>query len=292
MAAYISHSEIDDAMVTALRGGLKAQNIDTWDPTSMGTGLSRSAQVREAIGNCDVCIFMVTQSSLKDPWCMAEVGAFWGAGKRVIVFMLDPKADESLIPPQLKGDLPTTKFEKVVEDVRKIILEADERRRMEEARRPRKVSEMTIEMLYDALASLRSTALDSLPMGEAMRLIQEHISHDLAEVEVMQPLINRLVGVPQVFIEGAASRYWPKSFTLTTNTGEWQGFASRFTSYQLIDEYSNCLLIFYKDKSCAAAAAANSVVVQEGKVRCDGLIVNPGLIDVGETIQLLAKGDA
>lgn len=292
MTAFISHSEKDEGVVSALRAGLTGQSVATWNPASMGAGASLKNQLREAINSCDVCIFYATQSSLKDSWCMAHIGAFWGAGKPVIAFIADPEVDETKLPPQLQGDLWTSNFEKVVQDVQKILLEANDRRRQETARRPRKVSEMTIALLYDALASLRSTDLDKLPVGEAMRLIQENICNDLADVETMQPLINRLVGVPQVFIEEAAGKYWPTAFTLTTPTGAWLGFAKKFTSYQLIDEYSNCLLVFFENKSCVAATAAGTVVVREGQIKFDGLVENPGLISLGEPLQLMAKGDA
>ena len=129
MAAFISHSQKDSGMFSALRAGLKGQGVEVWDPESMGAGGSLREQLREAISNCDVCIFLATQSSVQSGWCMAEVGAFWGAEKRVIVYMADPATDETKLPPQLKGDLWTNNFDRLVRDVQKIISEADERRK-------------------------------------------------------------------------------------------------------------------------------------------------------------------
>lgn len=129
MAAFISHSQKDGGMFSALRAGLTGQGVNVWDPASMGAGASLSEQLREAIGSCQVCIFLATQSSIQSAWCMAELGAFWGAGKRVIVFIMDPAIDETQLPPQFKGNLWTKNFDQVVRDVQKIILEAGERRK-------------------------------------------------------------------------------------------------------------------------------------------------------------------
>jgi nucleoside 2-deoxyribosyltransferase len=129
MPAFISHSQKDSGMFSALRAGLTGQGIPTWDPASMGAGGSLREQLREAINNCDVCVFLATKSSVDSAWCMAEIGAFWGADKHVIVYMADPTIDETQLPPQLKGDLWTNNFDRLVRDVQKIILEADERRK-------------------------------------------------------------------------------------------------------------------------------------------------------------------
>ena len=291
MSAFISHSKKDVATFTAFRAGLTGQGIVVWNPESMGAGASLSDQLREAINSSDVCIFFATKNSIQSDWCMAEVGAFWGAGKDVIVYKADPEVDQSLFPPQLQGDIWRDDFDLVVRDVKKIIFEADERRKREAAIRPRMVSEMTIATLYDALTSLRSTALDALPVGEAMRLIHENISDNLADAETMHPLIGRLVGVPHGIIREIAGKYWPTPFRLATDTGEWVGFARKFTSYELAREYSNCLLILFDAKCCVAASAASTVVEREDKIVVDGLVENAATILLGTPKQLSAKGD-
>ncbi|HJU53893.1 MAG TPA: toll/interleukin-1 receptor domain-containing protein [Pyrinomonadaceae bacterium] len=129
MPAFISHSMRDGGIFSALRAGLMGQNIPTWDPASMASGVSLAAQLREAINGCEVCVFLATKNSIESNWCMAEVGAFWGAGKRVIVFVADPEVDETKFPPQLKGDLWTDNFAQVANDVKKIILAADEKQK-------------------------------------------------------------------------------------------------------------------------------------------------------------------
>jgi hypothetical protein len=262
MAVFISYNEKDVAVFSTLRGGLEAQGVIVWKPESMEAGASLRDQLRDAINKCHVCVFLATKNSIHYDWCLAQVGAFWGAGKRVIVFRADPEIIETQLPPQLHGNVWHNEFDFVVRDVKKIIFDAEDERKREDERRPKMVSEMTIGALYDALTSLRSTALDSFPVSEAIRLIHENISHNLTDPETMQPLIGRLVGVPQRFLEEIIDRYWPTRFMLVTDTGEWIGFARKFTSYELAressKEYSNCLLVLYKveTKVCAAAVAA------------------------------------
>ena len=290
MFTFISHSAKDNPAVSSFRAGLIGQGIKVWDPESMEAGALRSDQVRNAINSSDVCVFLATEHSIKDEWCMAEVGAFWGAGKAIIVYKLKQELEDDLLPPQLQGQFWRDNFDLLVRDIKKFIFEADEKRKREAARRPRMVSELTIATLYDALTSLRTTALDALPVSEAMRLIHETIFNNLADQHSMLPLIGRLVGVPKIIIEDMAVKYWPTPFRLITDSGEWLGFAKKFASYELTSEYSNCLLILCNATSCVAAITASTVAEREDKIFFDGLIEN-GSIPLGTPRQLSPRSD-
>jgi hypothetical protein len=300
MSAYISYSDVDNGPFTMLLDGLQSQGVKVWDRASMGAGESRRDQLRKAISECDVCVFLATQNSIKSDWCKAEVGAFWGAGKGVIVFMVGTDVEASMLPPQLQEDIRHDNFRYVIRDVKKIIFDAEEGRKHEANRRPKLVNEMTIALLYDALASLRSSAQDALPVGEAMRLIHESLSQNLADEETIRPLIGRLVGVPQNVVEQfvGKGKYWPILFRLTTDTGEWVGFAKEFTSRELTSgeltsQYSGCLLILYDAKPwCAAAVTANAVVGREERIVCEGLIENGAGAALGMPKRLEGAGDA
>jgi hypothetical protein len=124
MPAFISHSQKDGGAFSVMLAALSGQGVATWEPESMGAGASLRDQLKEAINNCDVCVFLATKNSVESRWCMAELGAFWGAGKRVIVFMADPSVTEEQFPPQLRGDIWTDDFMRVVRDVKKIVSEA------------------------------------------------------------------------------------------------------------------------------------------------------------------------
>lgn len=114
MTVFISHCQKDKAAFSTLCMALKGNNIPFWDPESMQPGASLPEQLREAIATCDLCIFIATPRSLKSKWCSAELGAFWGVGKRVITFIADPTLTDDDLPPQFQGYLWTSDAEKVL----------------------------------------------------------------------------------------------------------------------------------------------------------------------------------
>jgi hypothetical protein len=105
MPAFISHSFKDEAVYSAICLAVDAGGIKRWDPATMPAGESLADQLRDAIRECEVCAFIATRRSIESPWCLAELGAFWGAGKRVLLFMVDPDLSDPMLPPQFKGNL-------------------------------------------------------------------------------------------------------------------------------------------------------------------------------------------
>jgi hypothetical protein len=105
MPVFISHSHRDQASYTALCRALDYEHISHWDVASILAGSHLADQLRTAIEKCEVCVFLATRSSIESNWCLAEIGAFWGAGKRVIVYLSDAQLSEEDLPPQLRGNL-------------------------------------------------------------------------------------------------------------------------------------------------------------------------------------------
>src|SRR5262245_38427407 len=99
MATFISHNFKDEAVYSTLCLALDAAGVTRWDPKSMELGESLSEQLVSAIRACEVCIFVATRRSIESPWCLAELGAFWGSGKKVLMFMTDPDLAEATLPP-------------------------------------------------------------------------------------------------------------------------------------------------------------------------------------------------
>jgi hypothetical protein len=290
MSVYISYDFDDEGAYSLLCMALEGQNVSYWSPKTMKAGKSLKEQLRAGINACEVCIFLATPRSIESPWCAAEVGAFWGAGKRVILYKTDPTIDNAKIPPQLQEDLWTSDVKEVVRIVREDLTAANERKRQEAARRPRLVSEMSISTLYDVLGSLKNQYLDNLPVPEAMRLIQENILTNLADAEALiQPLIKQLVGVPREIVEEAASRQWPALFILKTDTGEWLGFAKSPIDNKRIDGYTNCLLLLCDSKHCIAATAVSAIVMQDARIDYDKIIAKFGETSLGDARQLSAR---
>lgn len=77
-------------------------------------------QLRRGIEDCDICVFVATELAIESKWCLAEVGAFWGAGKPVIVFQDNTNLGDRDIPPQLQGCLKATNTSQVIDAVVKL----------------------------------------------------------------------------------------------------------------------------------------------------------------------------
>ena len=128
MPVFVSHSQLDGAQYSSLCLALDGASVPRWNPDSMKLGGSLSGQLREAIENCEVCVFLATKQSLKSSWCMAELGAFWGAGKTVIVFVAETGLTEAMLPPQFRGVLWSADALSVVQAALEVIASEQKRR--------------------------------------------------------------------------------------------------------------------------------------------------------------------
>lgn len=117
MPVFISHSHEDEASYSALCLALDGAQIPRYDVAAFVPGLSLSDQLRAVINKCEVCVFLATRRSIQSRWCLAELGAFWGAGKRTVVYLCDPDLTEAEIPPQFQGNLRTTSARQLVDAV-------------------------------------------------------------------------------------------------------------------------------------------------------------------------------
>ena len=113
-SVFISHSHKDQASYSALCLALESSGISRWDVSKLTLGRSLSDGLREAINECEVCVFLATKRSIKSSWCLAELGAFWGAKKKVIIYQAEPDIAKSEIPPQFQGDLWTSDAKKLL----------------------------------------------------------------------------------------------------------------------------------------------------------------------------------
>src|SRR5688572_19720770 len=117
MSIFVSHSQQDEAVYSNFCLTLDGTGVKRWDQQTMAVGGSLADQLREAIRICDGCVFLATKRSVESKWCMAELGAFWGAGKRVIVFLADPEISEGQLPVQFQGNLWSRSAHRVLEAI-------------------------------------------------------------------------------------------------------------------------------------------------------------------------------
>jgi hypothetical protein len=114
---FISYSQKDEAVYSGFCYALKGAGVDFWDQHTLAVGQSLADQLREAIQVCDACVFLATKWSVESKWCMAELGAFWGAGKQVMIFITDPEVGEAQLPSQFQGNLWTRDAGKVMTSI-------------------------------------------------------------------------------------------------------------------------------------------------------------------------------
>lgn len=116
MPIFISYSSHDPVpYAQRLCHLLDAHKVPRWDIVQMREGGLLETQIRSAIETCEACVFVATKGSVNSKWCMAEVGAFWGSGKPVIIYMAGPDVSKEDLPPQFLGALRTDDDIRVVE---------------------------------------------------------------------------------------------------------------------------------------------------------------------------------
>jgi hypothetical protein len=105
MAVFLSHSFENKPEFDNIVDALVQAGVPYWNPAEVKAGSSLRDQLRQAVQRCSVCIFIATHRSLQSSWCGAELGAFWGAGKPVIVYLADSSLSDEELPPIVQGDV-------------------------------------------------------------------------------------------------------------------------------------------------------------------------------------------
>src|SRR5262245_48315475 len=105
MSVFISHSFENKVEFDNIVDALTHAGVEYWNPAEVKSGGSLRDQLRQAVDQCGLCVFIATHRSLKSSWCGAELGAFWGAGKPVIVYIADSSLADDELPPVVQGDV-------------------------------------------------------------------------------------------------------------------------------------------------------------------------------------------
>ena len=117
LPVFISHSHEDEAIYSSLCIALDASGICRWSPEELSLGERIADGLKAAIEECSKCIFIATARSINSIWCLAELGAFWGANKKVFVYLADPTIEEKDIPKQFQGNLWTNNTKKLIASI-------------------------------------------------------------------------------------------------------------------------------------------------------------------------------
>jgi CheY-like chemotaxis protein len=125
MTVFISHSFDDQSEFENVTDWLDRIGAPFWKPAEIKSGASLRGQLRQAIGSCSVCIFVATHKSVASSWCGAELGAFWGAGIPVIVYLADSSLPDEALPPILQGDVWDRRLSRIASRAAELVKERD-----------------------------------------------------------------------------------------------------------------------------------------------------------------------
>lgn len=153
MSTFISHAFDDSTHFENITDTLKLRGVPFWDPhAEIKTGASLREQLRAAVERCRLCIFIATPKSIASGWCGVELGAFWGAGKPIIVYVPDEDLSDEDLPQIVKGDVWERRIAKIVERAKEFVDQAAAPS-TPSAPRHAPVSQLTVEQLERLIAS-------------------------------------------------------------------------------------------------------------------------------------------
>jgi hypothetical protein len=276
MKVFISHSFGDDARFDDLCLALEKEGLEYWNPKEMRGGASLREQLRKAIQECELCVFLATHKSVDSNWCLAELGAFWGSQKKVIIYVADETLTDDDLPQQFKGDIWQRKLRDVVREVKQTLAEAEgnQRERTQKEDSAARVGDISVGTLLDLLRNILRQPGQNPPFSETMDRLASLISSKTkaaGDVEIspdfsaaLKPYLTLLMGEPIESLKSLGKGTWKSGFTIETSTGSWTGYSCIEATYAGgdVEIHTGCLIIHLRGGFVDACA----VVAQVGEI--------------------------
>ena len=158
MPAFISHSFENRPEFENVTDALELRDVPFWSPAEIRPGASLREQLRAAVEQCGLCIFIATRKSIESSWCGAELGAFWGAGKPIIVYLAEPSLTDDELPQIVQGDVWERRISKIAERAKEILAQSAGDSGAGRAKRDSSVARLTVEQLERIIAGAVSLA--------------------------------------------------------------------------------------------------------------------------------------
>lgn len=152
MTVFISHSFDNKPEFDNIVDALTQAGVPYWDPAEIKSGDSLREQLRQAIYSCSVCIFVATHRAVHSSWCGAELGAFWGAGRPIIVYLADSSLVDEELPPIVHGDVWDRRISRVVARAKEFAIEVASNPSEVEIDQRSRVGNMTVKQLQKLIA--------------------------------------------------------------------------------------------------------------------------------------------
>lgn len=158
MSAFISHSFENKPEFENVTDALDLRGVAYWNPAEIHAGASLREQLRAAVERCSLCIFIATRKSVDSSWCGAELGAFWGAGKPIVVYLAEASLTEDELPQIVQGDVWERRISKIADRAKEITAQSPIDCQPGRARRDSSVAQLTVEQLEKMIAGAVSLA--------------------------------------------------------------------------------------------------------------------------------------
>jgi hypothetical protein len=249
MPVFISHSFENKPEFDNIADALEHESIEYWKPESLRAGSPLSDQLRLSIVEAELCVFVATRHSVESSWCGAELGAFWGAGKPVLIYIAEASLTEGELPKQFKGHLTERRISRVVEAVQKHLAEPRETEKKTQDR-AHVVGSMSAEELKVLIADAVNRTQDAAFVESTLSRIalvhrDSNLAEDSPEHRVLRELLTSLLSVSGTAVREGAKRTndWKHTFSFSTDTGDWIGLAQSYEAHP----YDRAPIGFYRD---------------------------------------------
>jgi hypothetical protein len=242
-------------------------------------------------------VFIATRTSVSSPWCSAELGAFWGAKKRVLIFLADDSLEDTDLPRQFQGHFLQRRIKGLIKDCRQYLDELDAEQRLMGAPSGNtgvgNISREELTLLIED-AIFRATS-NSLAASALLELEAQHTPS--GDAEISQDGIKRLdralhsfLGLMRSSLDASAPQLWPHAISVETSTGHWRGYAKTadWQSYNYV--HTPCLFFRYDDKFRVVAVVLCRwyVELDRGGETVGGVIATAGNAELGQVRNITA----
>jgi CheY-like chemotaxis protein len=167
MPAFISHSFENRPEFENVTDALELRGVPFWNPAEIRPGGSLRDQLRVAVERCNLCIFIATRKSVDSSWCGAELGAFWGAGKPIVVYLAEASLTDDELPQIVQGDVWERRISKIADRAKEIIAQSPIDGVIGWSKRESSVAQLTVEQLEKMIVGAVSLAAATAKDGTA-----------------------------------------------------------------------------------------------------------------------------
>ncbi len=281
-SVFISYSFKDEGQYYNIADQLEAAQIPHWGQHDLTPGASLADQLRELIKESPVCIFVATKNSVESAWCGAELGAFWGAGKPVVIYIADSNLESDKLPKQFQGHLLERRIRRVVEAVQAHLSEANQDVSVAEPRK--RVSDLDVDELETLIERAARRPIILAHASSIMRELASIAENPLVDstIHQLEPYLRDLLGIPFEAVRDVAAEKWRfRVPDFATTTGEWRGYALKHETPIYTDVFLPCLMFRPNEDGRVEAVAVLTEVAEPD--RESFLVVGDPVIVVGRS---------